>query len=103
MSAHAIYKMLNKRARQASIPPLTPHDMRRTFVVICTNYSHHNVVNRQLTRSGGFVAPTASELRESRTTASTYLRWGTGSTGYTLNRAGVIRCDVYDSYADIVR
>ncbi len=32
MSAHAIYKMLNKRARQASIPPLTPHDMRRTFV-----------------------------------------------------------------------
>jgi len=32
MSAHAIYKMLNKRARQAGIPPLTPHDMRRTFV-----------------------------------------------------------------------
>ncbi len=32
MSAHAIYKMLNKRARQAGVPPLTPHDMRRTFV-----------------------------------------------------------------------
>jgi len=32
MSAHAIYKMLNKRTRQAGIPPLTPHDMRRTFV-----------------------------------------------------------------------
>ena len=32
LSAHAIYKMLNKRARQAGIPPLTPHDMRRTFV-----------------------------------------------------------------------
>jgi len=32
MSAHAIYKMLNKRARQAGIPSLTPHDMRRTFV-----------------------------------------------------------------------
>ena len=32
MSAHAIYTMLNKRARQAGIPPLTPHDMRRTFV-----------------------------------------------------------------------
>ena len=32
MSAHAIYKMLIKRARQAGVPPLTPHDMRRTFV-----------------------------------------------------------------------
>ena len=32
MSAHAIYKMLNKRAKQAGVPPLTPHDMRRTFV-----------------------------------------------------------------------
>ena len=32
MTAYAIYKMLNKRARQAGIPPLTPHDMRRTFV-----------------------------------------------------------------------
>jgi len=32
MSAHAIYKMLTKRARQAGVPPLTPHDMRRTFV-----------------------------------------------------------------------
>jgi len=32
LSAHAVYKMLNKRARQAGIPPLTPHDMRRTFV-----------------------------------------------------------------------
>jgi len=32
MSAHAIYKMLNKRARQAGVPSLTPHDMRRTFV-----------------------------------------------------------------------
>jgi len=32
MSAHAIYKMLNKRTKQAGIPPLTPHDMRRTFV-----------------------------------------------------------------------
>ncbi len=32
LSAHAIYKMLNKRARQAGVPPLTPHDMRRTFV-----------------------------------------------------------------------
>jgi len=29
MSAHAIYKMLTKRARQAGVPPLTPHDMRR--------------------------------------------------------------------------
>jgi len=32
ISAHAIYKMLNKRARQAGVPSLTPHDMRRTFV-----------------------------------------------------------------------
>jgi len=32
MSAHAIYKMLNKRAKQAGVPSLTPHDMRRTFV-----------------------------------------------------------------------
>jgi len=32
MSAHAIYKMLNKRAKQAGVPPLTPHDLRRTFV-----------------------------------------------------------------------
>ena len=32
MSAHAIYKMLTKRAKQAGVPPLTPHDMRRTFV-----------------------------------------------------------------------
>ncbi len=32
MSAHAIYKMLNKRAQQAGVPSLTPHDMRRTFV-----------------------------------------------------------------------
>ncbi len=32
MSAHAIYKMLTKRATQAGVPPLTPHDMRRTFV-----------------------------------------------------------------------
>ncbi len=32
LSAHAIYKMLTKRARQAGVPPLTPHDMRRTFV-----------------------------------------------------------------------
>jgi len=32
MSAHAIYKMLTKRAKQAGVPSLTPHDMRRTFV-----------------------------------------------------------------------
>ncbi len=57
MSAHAIYKMLNKRARQAGVPPLTPHDMRRTFVVICTNCGHHNLVDRQRTRSGGVVMP----------------------------------------------
>ncbi len=32
MTAHAIYKRLNRRAAQAGIPPLTPHDTRRTFV-----------------------------------------------------------------------
>jgi len=57
MSAHAIYKMLNKRAKQAGVPPLTPHDMRRTFVVICTNCGHHNVIDRQRAGSGGMVIP----------------------------------------------
>ena len=58
MSAHAIYKMLNKRAKQAGIPPLTPHDMRRTFVVICTQCGHHNVIDCQRARSGGVVTQT---------------------------------------------
>jgi len=61
MSAHAIYKMLTKRATQAGVPPLTPHDMRRTFVVICTHCGHHNIVNRQRARSGGVVMPTTIE------------------------------------------
>lgn len=32
MTPQAIYKMLQKRATQAGVPPFTPHDLRRTFV-----------------------------------------------------------------------
>lgn len=32
LTAHAIYKMLNKRARQAGLKSMSPHDLRRTFI-----------------------------------------------------------------------
>ncbi|MDP9411618.1 MAG: site-specific integrase [Actinomycetota bacterium] len=32
MSDQAVYKLLNKRRTQAGLPPLSPHDLRRTWV-----------------------------------------------------------------------
>ncbi len=32
MSDQAVYKLLNKRREQAGLPPLSPHDLRRTWV-----------------------------------------------------------------------
>ncbi len=57
LSSIAIYNMLQKRAAQAGAPHVSPHDLRRSFVVICTTCGHHNVVDRQRARSGGFVRP----------------------------------------------
>lgn len=55
LTAQAIYNVLTKRAGQAKIEHASPHDLRRSFVVICTNCGHHNVVDRQRATSGGGV------------------------------------------------
>ncbi|MDP9351726.1 MAG: tyrosine-type recombinase/integrase [Chloroflexota bacterium] len=48
ITAQAIYNMLDKRVREARLGlPLSPHDLRRTFVVICTNCGHENIVPRR--------------------------------------------------------
>jgi len=61
LSSIAVYNMLQKRAAQAGVPHVSPHDLRRSFVVICTHCGHHNVVDRQRARSGGVVMPGALE------------------------------------------
>ena len=57
LTAAAVYNALVKRAAQAGIAPASPHDLRRSFVVICTNCGHHNPVDRQRARSGGVIMP----------------------------------------------
>ncbi len=47
MTGRAISKMLLKRVGQAGVEHLSPHDMRRTFVVMCTNCGYENVVDRR--------------------------------------------------------
>ncbi len=47
MTGRAISKILLKRVGQAGVEPLSPHDFRRTFVVMCTNCGHENIVDRQ--------------------------------------------------------
>jgi len=47
LSSIAVYNMLQKRAAQAGVPHVSPHDLRRSFVVICTHCGHHNVVDRE--------------------------------------------------------
>ena len=47
MTGRAVSKMLLKRVGQAGVEHLSPHDMRRTFVVMCTNCGHENVVGRR--------------------------------------------------------
>ncbi len=47
MTGRAISKMLLKRVGQAGVEHLSPHDMRRTFVVICTDCGHENIVPRR--------------------------------------------------------
>ncbi len=61
LSSIAVYNMLQKRAMQAGVPHVSPHDLRRSFVVICTNCGHHNVVDRQRARLGGVVLPDTLE------------------------------------------
>jgi len=61
LSSIAVYNMLQKRAAQAGVPHVSPHDLRRSFVVICTNCGHHNVVDRQRAKSGGVVMPETLE------------------------------------------
>ncbi len=55
LASHAVYKILRKRLAQAGVEDLRPHDFRRTFVVICTDCGHHNVVDRQRVRSGDVI------------------------------------------------
>jgi len=62
LSSIAVYNMLRKRAAQAAVPHVSPHDLRRSFVVICTHCGHHNVVDRQRVTSGGFVIPETPDL-----------------------------------------
>ncbi len=47
MTGRAIAKMLVKRVGQAGVEHLSPHDMRRTFIVMCTNCGHENVIDRR--------------------------------------------------------
>ncbi len=57
LTPHAIYAILARRAGEAGVAHVSPHDLRRTFVVICTNCGHHNVVDRQRVIAGGLVIP----------------------------------------------
>ncbi len=61
ITAGAVYNALVRRAAEAKIEHASPHDLRRSFVVICTNCGHHNVVDRQQSRSGGAVMPETLE------------------------------------------
>ncbi len=47
MTGRAISKVLLKRVGQAGVEPLSPHDFRRTFIVMCTKCGHENVVDRR--------------------------------------------------------
>ncbi len=48
ITAQAVYNALCKRVAEAKLTkPLSPHDMRRTFVVMCTKCGHENVVGRR--------------------------------------------------------
>ncbi len=51
MTGRAISKMLLKRVGQAGVEPLSPHDFRRTFIVMCTNCGHENIVDRRRAQS----------------------------------------------------
>jgi len=66
LSSIAVYNMLQKRAAQAGVPHVSPHvsphDLRRSFVVICTNCGHHNVVDRQGAKSGGVTVPNTTDF-----------------------------------------
>ena len=57
LTVGAVYNVLVRRAAEAKIEHASPHDLRRTFVVICTHCGHHNVVDRQRARLGGVVVP----------------------------------------------
>jgi len=62
LSSIAVYNMLQKRATQAGVPHVSPHDLRRSFVVICTHCGHHNVVDRQQVNSGVLMTPDMSAV-----------------------------------------
>ncbi len=47
MTGRAISKVLLKRVGQAGVEPLSPHDFRRAFIVMCTKCGHENVVDRR--------------------------------------------------------
>ncbi len=47
MTGRAISKMLLKRVGQAGVEPLSPHDFRRTFIVMCTKCGHENIIDRR--------------------------------------------------------
>ncbi len=47
MTGRAISKVLLKRVGQAGVEPLSPHDFRRTFIVMCTKCGHENVLDRR--------------------------------------------------------
>ncbi len=48
MTAQAVYNALEKRVREARLSkPLTPHDLRRSIIVMCTSCGHENVVDRR--------------------------------------------------------
>ena len=61
ITAGAVYNALARRAAEAKIAHASPHDLRRSFVVICTKCGHHNAVDRQRARSGGVVMPETLE------------------------------------------
>jgi len=61
LTPQAVYNMLVKQATHPKIAHASPHDLRRSFVVICAKGGHQNAVDRQRARSGGVVTPETLE------------------------------------------
>ena len=62
ITAGAVYNTLARRAAEAKIAHASPHDLRRSFVVICTSCGHPNVIDRQRAKAEGIVKADILEL-----------------------------------------
>ncbi len=47
ISSQVVYRVVSERAREAGLEDLSPHDLRRTVVVMCTKCGYENVVDRR--------------------------------------------------------